>query len=84
MTPDPYLPPGCTVSMIPGNRPEDEEWERWATDEHLAEIIRDYIDSLSNDDLLLHFYERNIKCIDRMIEDRFQAHLETDPREYEI
>lgn len=22
------LPPGVTVSMIPGNRPEDEEWER--------------------------------------------------------
>lgn len=22
------LPPGCTDSMIPGNRPEDEAWER--------------------------------------------------------
>jgi len=23
------LPPGVTVDMIPGNRPEDEEWEEF-------------------------------------------------------
>lgn len=30
------LPPGVTDSMIPGNRPEDEEW-----DSFLEEVTRD-------------------------------------------
>jgi len=30
------LPPGVTEAMIPGNRPEDEEWER----------LYDYIDEV--------------------------------------
>ncbi len=32
------LPPGVTESMIPGNRPEDMEWERfwdWANDQFI-------------------------------------------------
>lgn len=33
------LPPGVTVGMIPGNRPEDEAWERY-TDE-VYQRIRD-------------------------------------------
>ena len=27
MSRDGYLPPGVETWMIPGNRPEDEEWE---------------------------------------------------------
>ena len=38
MSQDPYLPPGCRVSDLPGNRPEDERWERaleeWREDIH--------------------------------------------------
>ena len=41
------LPPGCSVTDIPGNRPEDEAFERWAERvyESLGEDITEAIDS---------------------------------------
>ena len=53
------LPPGCSVSDIPGNRPEDEAWEKvindfwdekrftkeeWAISENLDDVINDIIE----------------------------------------
>lgn len=53
------LPPGCSVSDIPGNRPEDEAWEKvindfwdekrftkeeWAISENLDDVINGIIE----------------------------------------
>lgn len=46
MSKDGYLPPGVTESMIPGDRPEDVEWE-WMVDE-LWDEANDFVSAAHN------------------------------------
>lgn len=49
MSRDGYLPPGVTDSMIPGNTPEDVEWEEMvdAIQDTADELFRAAVDALS-------------------------------------
>lgn len=59
MTQDPYLPPGCRISDIPGNRPVDEAYDRFMDDGPLlGEIIREIIDKWSDEELASQLYDR--------------------------
>ena len=51
------LPPGCSVNDIPGNRPEDEAWEKITTDfwegEHCSdELWKKFSDVKLDSDLM--------------------------------
>lgn len=45
------LPPGCNESDLPGNRPEDEEWD------YFIETFEDELDGLSDEEVERKFQE---------------------------
>lgn len=42
------LPPGCSVSDIPGNRPEDEAWDKWF-DSEIGNLWDSHLDTMNID-----------------------------------
>ena len=55
------FPPGVTVNMIPGNRPEDEAWERW-------------VESLDIDDIADNLLSRKmVQCDNKLYKDLHTA-----------
>jgi len=44
---DDNLPPGCTVSDIPGNRPIDEGWDKWFASE-IDGVWEEFLDGMSH------------------------------------
>lgn len=45
------LPPGCNESDLPGNSPEDEEWD------YFIETFEDELDGLSDEEVERKFQE---------------------------
>jgi len=41
------LPPGCSVSDIPGNRPRDVAWDEWF-DSEIDGVWEEYLDGMSH------------------------------------
>jgi len=43
------LPPGCNVSDLPGNRPEDVAWERFWESDTIFELYHEYHNKKTDD-----------------------------------
>lgn len=59
------LPPGCNVSDIPGNRPEDAEWERieekfWNDDQNCTKALWEKFSKAKLDDALMDIVTKAI------------------------
>ena len=57
------LPPGVTEGMIPGNRPEDEAWERYWDSDRPANVLAEMTEI--DYDLLYQKYKAFRDAIDK-------------------
>lgn len=66
------LPPGCKVTDIPGNRPEDVAFDKFL-DNELEICYEEYYDEVSNgeDGYLKYFEERDYGFIE-YVRDKFE------------
>jgi len=83
------LPPGVTEGMIPGNRPEDAEYEKWAEKAYddLSKILPQSV--FENDEIMDRIidkmWERELAAFNRgWDEHRAEVHLVRERLEEEL
>ena len=77
MTQDPNLPPGCSVSDLPGHRPVDDAWDEFVNDKEIVTgIILEYLAGIEPEDLVDLLYGAGIKQIDEEVKNTFEKEWE--------
>ena len=85
------LPPGCRVTDIPGNRPEDEAWEHYWDEEQdrFLEVFKKVFgreptsDEYDNSPDLYDFYEKD-KNFAKVIDEDFANWNSEPPNDYRL